>query len=91
MSIIIFFVCLLPLIFGQEYANNPRFSADRFEQTEHSKIPVKSYAYESPNLSHYFRNSPKIWMGRKVFYDTNSHPFVSIDQFQPGKYNYIFF
>ena len=48
-KIIIFAAFATTVVFGQDYASNPTFSAEKFEQTEHEKIPVKSYAQAFPN------------------------------------------
>ena len=84
-KIIIFAAFATTIVWGQDYATNPVFSPEKFEQTEHEKVPVKSYAQAFPNPT-YSREMPRTWMGGQVFYGATLHPYVLIDQFKPGRY-----
>ena len=84
-KIIIFAAFATTIVWGQDYATNPVFSPEKFEQTEYEKIPVKSYAHAFPNPT-YSREMPRTWMGGQVFYGATLHPYVLIDQFKPGRY-----
>jgi hypothetical protein len=87
-KIIILVAFATTIVLGQDYASNPLFSAEKFEQTEHEKLPVKSYAQAFPNPT-YSREMPRTWMGGQVFYGATLHPYVLIDQFKPGILDYI--
>ena len=77
MSVIFILVIFQPLVLGQDYASNPVFSFEQFEQTEHTQIPVESYARDFPNPT-YSRQMPNTWMGNPIF----GIPIV--DDFKPG-------
>ena len=84
-KIIFFAAFATTVVLGQDYATNPVFSPEKFEQTEHEKVPVKTYAQAFPNPT-YSREMPRTWMGGQVFYGATLHPYVLIDQFKPGRY-----
>ena len=78
MSLISNLVAFLPLlVLGQDYASNPVFSFEQFEQSEHTQIPVKSYARNFPNPT-YSREMPNSWMGNPIF------EIPTLDHFKPG-------